>query len=117
MQESQLEEADWVKGYHDQLAAIDEKRMTALYQIQGYQQKLSRHFNQRIRSRGLQEGNLVLKEIRNPVHDPRGKFKPNWAGPYVIKKILSGGATILADLDGVEFSSPCNMDQLKRYYT
>ena len=47
-QESQLEEADWVKGYHNQLAAIDEKRMVALYQIQGYQQKLSRHFNQMI---------------------------------------------------------------------
>ena len=116
MRESQISEADWVKSYHEQLNAIDEKRLDALSKIQGYQQKLARHFNKRVKDRGLEEGVLVLKEIRAPVHDPRGKFRPNWAGPYMLKKILSGGAAILTDLDGLEFSNPCNLDQLKRYF-
>ena len=116
MRESNISEAEWIKGYHNQLNAIDEKRLNALHNLQGYQQKLTRHFNKRIRDRGLEEGILVLKEIRAPIHDPRGKFKPNWAGPYMLKKILPGGAAILTDLDGIEFSNPCNLDQLKRYF-
>jgi len=58
-----------------------------------------------VKSRDLQEGDMVLKEIRAPVFDPRGKFRPKWAGPYIIKKILSGGAAQLIDLDGNEFST------------
>ncbi|KAL7214356.1 hypothetical protein ACSBR1_026714 [Camellia fascicularis] len=59
---------------------------------------------------------MVLKDNRAPIHDPRGKFKPNWIGPYIIKSIWSGGAVILMDLDGLEFSQPINMDKLKKYY-
>ncbi|KAL7208087.1 hypothetical protein ACSBR1_029947 [Camellia fascicularis] len=59
---------------------------------------------------------MVLKDNRAPIHDPRSKFRPNWAGPYIIKSIWSGGAIILMDLDGLEFSQPINMDKLKKYY-
>ena len=48
--------------------------------------------------------------------DPRGKFKPNWAGPYLVKEILPGGAVKITDLDGQEFTNPTNLDQLKKYY-
>jgi len=62
------------------------------------------------------EGEMVVKEIRAPIFDPRGKFRPKWVGPYIIKTILSGGAAVLIDLDGNEFSTLVNLDQLKRYY-
>ncbi|KAL7208249.1 hypothetical protein ACSBR1_030076 [Camellia fascicularis] len=39
------------------------------------------------------------------------KRRPNWTGPYIIKSIWSGGAVILMDLDGLEFSQPINMDK------
>ena len=55
----------------------------------------------------LKKGDLVLKDNRAPIHDPRGKFRPNWTGPYIIKSIWSGG---------LEFSQPINMDKLKKYY-
>ena len=48
--------------------------------------------------------------------DPTGKFKPNWAGPYIVKKILSGGAVELIDVDGTEFRSLTNLNQLKKFY-
>ncbi|KAL7202418.1 hypothetical protein ACSBR1_033985 [Camellia fascicularis] len=50
------------------------------------------------------------------MHDPRGKFRPNWTGPYIIKSIWLGGAVVLMDLDGLEFSQPINMDKLKKYF-
>ncbi|KAL7199446.1 hypothetical protein ACSBR2_021672 [Camellia fascicularis] len=64
----------------------------------------------------LKEGDLVLKDNRAPIHDPRGKFRPNWTSPYIIKSIWSAGAVVLMDLDGLEFSQPINMDKLKKYF-
>ncbi|XP_074290654.1 uncharacterized protein LOC141617366 [Silene latifolia] len=82
-----------------------------------YQKRIERAFNKKVKPRGINEGDLVLKSVRAllPV-DPRGKFKPNWAGPYLVKKILTGGAVCLTDLDGNDFSNPTNLDQLKKYY-
>ncbi len=37
--------------------------------------------------------------------DPRGKFRPNWAGPYVIKTMFSEGAAKLMDMDGKSYSN------------
>ncbi|KAL7241812.1 hypothetical protein ACSBR1_014405 [Camellia fascicularis] len=59
---------------------------------------------------------MVLKDNRASIHDPRGKLKPNWTNPYIIKSIWLGGAIILMDLDGLEFSQPINMDKWKKYY-
>ncbi|KAL7243306.1 hypothetical protein ACSBR1_015663 [Camellia fascicularis] len=98
---------------------FDERRLKALYHIQGYQRRIARAFNKKVKSRNLKEGDWgdwVLKDNRAPIHDPRGKFKPNWIGPYIIKSIWSGGAVVLMDLDGLEFSQPINMDKLKKYY-
>ena len=62
------------------------------------------------------DGPLVLKEIRAPVQVANGKFKQNWASPYIIKQIYSGGAVRLMDLDANPFTKPTNMDQLKKYH-
>ncbi|XP_074300016.1 uncharacterized protein LOC141631213 [Silene latifolia] len=114
--ESQIPEVDWVQARYEELLLIDEKRLAALNQVQLYQRRISRSFNKKVRARNLKDGDLVLKEIRAPVRDPRGKFKPNWAGPYIIKKILKGGAVQLTDIEGVEFSQLTNLDQLKKYH-
>ena len=95
---------------------FDERRLKALYHVQGYQRRIARAFNKKVKSRNLKEGDLVLKDNRAPIHDPRGKFRPNWTGPYIIKSIWSGGAVVLMDLDGLEFSQPINMDKLKKYF-
>ena len=63
---------------------------------------MARAFNKKVKPRNLKEGDLVLKELRAPVFDPKRKFKPNWAGPYVIKTLFSGGAV--------------NLDRLRKYY-
>ena len=114
--ESQLAEVDWIKGRYDELALLDERRLRALYHVQGYQRRVARAFNKHVKDRGLKKGDLVLKEIRAPIFDPRGKFKPSWGGLYVIKEILPAWAVRLMDLDGIEFARPTNLDQLKKYH-
>ena len=59
---------------------------------------------------------MVLKALRKNVLDPRGKFRPNWAGPYIVKTMLTGGAVLLKDMDSNDFDKPTNLDQLKRFY-
>ena len=95
---------------------MDEKRLKALFHIQGYQKRLKKAFDKNVRARGLKTRVLVLKEIRALVQETNGKFKQNWAGPYIIKQIYFGGAVRLMDLDGSPFIEPTNMDQLKKYH-
>ncbi|XP_074277218.1 uncharacterized protein LOC141600861 [Silene latifolia] len=113
--QSQVPEADWVQARYDSLVMLDERRLNALYHVQLYQKRIKRAFNKKVIPRGTSEGDLVLKSVRAllPI-DPRGTFKPNWAGPYLVKKILSGGVVRLTYLDGNDFTNPTNLDQMKK---
>ena len=66
--------------------------------------------------RKFQRGDLVLKVLRGLINDPRGKFRPNWSMPYVIRDLTQEGAAWLTDLDENQFTEPVNVDQLKRFY-
>uniref|UniRef100_A0A2N9F6C7 Integrase catalytic domain-containing protein n=1 Tax=Fagus sylvatica TaxID=28930 RepID=A0A2N9F6C7_FAGSY len=73
-------------------------------------------YNKKARPRTFQPGDLVLKKRNMALSDPRGKFAPSYEGPYVVKKAFSGGAIILADMDGEEFRSPINSDSVIKYH-
>ena len=100
---SEIPKIDWLQSRYKQLCMMDEKRLKALYHIQGYQRRLRKAFDKKVRVRDLKLGDLVLKEIRAPVQDTNGK-------------IYSGGAVRLMDLDENPFTEPTNMDQLKKYH-
>ncbi|XP_074291334.1 uncharacterized protein LOC141618120 [Silene latifolia] len=87
--ESHVPEAESVQVRYDSLVMLDERRINALYHVQLYQKRKERAFNKKVKPRGISEGDLVRKSVRAllPI-DPSGKFKPNWAGPYLVKKIL-----------------------------
>ena len=87
-----------------------------MYHSQLYQKKIARSYNKKIKPKKIKEGDFVLKLTRPIMIDPRGKFKPNWEGPYLVKKLFSKGATILSDLEGNEFREPINLDKLKKYF-
>ncbi|WJX33931.1 hypothetical protein P8452_22093 [Trifolium repens] len=116
LMETKLEEAEWVQSRFDQLNLIDEKRMISLCHGQLYQSWLKKAFDKKVRPREFQEGDLVLKKIQ-PIHkDSRGKWTPNYEGPYVVKKAFSGEALILTTMDGEDFPLPVNSDAVKKYY-
>ncbi|XP_050877297.1 uncharacterized protein LOC127081051, partial [Lathyrus oleraceus] len=113
LMETKLEEAEWIQNRFDQLNLIDEKRLTSLCHGQLYQKRLKRAFDKKVRVREFREGDFVLKKIL-PIHkDSRGKWTPNYEGPYIVKKVLSGGALILTTMDGEEFTHLVNADAVK----
>ena len=58
----------------------------------------------------------MLKKILPNQQDQRGKWAPNWDGPYVVKKAFLGGVLIMKEMDGNELRSPINSDAVKKYY-
>uniref|UniRef100_A0A2N9GNQ3 Uncharacterized protein n=1 Tax=Fagus sylvatica TaxID=28930 RepID=A0A2N9GNQ3_FAGSY len=113
---SLLEEAEWAQAQYEQLNFIDEKRLATLCHGQLYQRRIERAYNKKAQPRTFQPGDLVLKKRNMALSDSRGKFAPSYEGPYVVKKAFSGGAIILADMDGEEFRSPINSDSVIKYH-
>ena len=116
LKDTQLEEAEWVKNRFEQLNLIEGKRLAAVCRGQLYQQRMMASFNKKVRPRIFKEGDLVLKKVLPMQHDHRGKWTPNYEGPYVVKRTFSGGALILARMDGNELPNPVNSDAVKKYY-
>ena len=114
--EHQISETEWAQSRYDQLSLLDERRLRAIDHVQAYQRKMTRAFRKRVKPRRFQKGDLVLKVIRGLINDPRGKFRPSWSGPYVIRDLTQEGAAWFIDLDRNQFTEPVNVDQLKRFY-
>ncbi|XP_050222379.1 uncharacterized protein LOC126672473 [Mercurialis annua] len=90
--EAQVPEYEWARARYEQLAALDEKRTRAMFNNHMNQRRIARTFNKKVKISKIKTGDLVLKQSRPIPFDPRGKFRPNWEGPYLVKKILSKGA-------------------------
>ncbi|XP_075658976.1 uncharacterized protein LOC142628824 [Castanea sativa] len=113
--ETEVLEKDWAKARYKKLTLINEKRARTQYHAQGYQKRIAKAFNKKLKLRNLKEGDLVLKVLRDENFDPRGKMKPRWSRPFIIKN-MSGGAIRITDLDGEQMLHPINMDKLWKYH-
>ena len=111
-----LEESEWAQTRHDQLNLIEGKRLTAISHGHLYQQRMKNTFDKKVRPCKFHEGDLVLKKVSHNVKDSRGKWAPNYEGPFVVKRAFSKGALVLTNMDGEELPSPVNSDLVKRYY-
>ena len=69
-----------MKEIYEQLALIDKKSARA------QSLRIASAFNKKMKPRNLKKGDLVLKVPRDETFDPRGKIKPRWSGPFIIKK-------------------------------
>ena len=75
---------------------------------------MKKAFDKKVKPRVFREGDLVLKKILTFKLDSRGKWTPNYEGPYVVKRAFLGGALILTTMDGEEFTRPVNADVVKK---
>ena len=116
MRDVELDESEWVQNRLDQLELIDEKRLTVVCHGQVYQQRMRKAFDKRVRPQCYKPGDLVLKRIILPQGDPRGKWVPTYEGPFVVRKVFSGGAMMLTTMDGEYFPLPVNADVVKKYF-
>ena len=56
-------------------------------------------FDKKVHPHKFSEGDLVLKKVSQAQKDYRGKWAPNYEGPFVVKKAFSGGSLLLASMD------------------
>ncbi|XP_070025137.1 uncharacterized protein [Nicotiana sylvestris] len=116
IQEAKLSDAEWIRSRYEELSLIYGKRMNAVCHGQLYQNRMSRAFNKRVRPRQFALGQLVLKRIFPHQDEAKGKFSLNWQVPYMVHRVVTGGALILAEMDGEVWPKPINSDAVKRYY-
>jgi transposase InsO family protein len=98
----------------DSLDKMEEARDVALLHSARYQQSLRRYHARRIRPRGFQVGDLVLR-LRQ---DTRGRHKltPPWEGSFIIAKVLKPGTYKLDNDQGEVYSNAWNIEQLCRFH-
>ena len=85
--EQQISETEWAQSCYDQLSLLDERKLRAADHVQAYQRKMTRAFRKKVKPRKFQKGDLVFKVFRGLINDPRGKFRPTWSRPYVIRDL------------------------------
>ncbi|XP_060179392.1 uncharacterized protein LOC132609432 [Lycium barbarum] len=116
IEEAGIDDNEWVKTRLEQLSLIDEKRLTLVCHGQLYQRRIARAHNKKVRHKHFEVGQLVLKRILPHQAEAKGKFAPNWQGPFVVKKVLPKGALYLTDIEGTMSETAINADAVKRYY-
>ena len=115
--ESGLKESEWAQARFDQLNLIEGKRLAAMSHGCLYQRRVKNAFDKKVHPCKFKEGDLVQKKVSQALKDNRGKWAPNYEGPFIVKKAFSQGALVLANMDDEELPSPMNVDVVKRYYT
>ena len=81
-----------------------------------YQSRVKNPFDKRVCLHKFNERDLVLKKVSQVQKDHRGKWAPNYEGPFMVKKVFSGEALLLMNMDDEELPLSVNSDIIKRYY-
>jgi hypothetical protein len=94
---------------------LEERRNTALANVQKYQESLKRYYNKSVVQRVLNIEDLVLKkDIRTK---DKNTFSSPWEGSFIIVDIAAPGAYVLAEVNGGILPNTWNTDQLCKYYS
>ncbi|XP_023875021.1 uncharacterized protein LOC111987534 [Quercus suber] len=96
---------------------IEECQESATIRLADYQQKLARHYNRGVKTRGFSAGDLVLRKAVGNMRDTNsGKLAHIWEGPYRVTAIAGAGAYYLEDLDERPLPRSWNVHNLKKFY-
>ena len=99
------------------LDLLEEIREEAVTKAAARQRVVAQYFNQRVKPKVFEEGDLVLRNCRasRPVGEHR-KLSPTWEGPYLISSVVEKGAYRLQTLEGKEIANTWNAQHLRKYY-
>ncbi|MEJ1821211.1 hypothetical protein, partial [Escherichia coli] len=98
------------------LDLLEEKRDLAYIKEARYKQQVARYYNQRVKTRQFQVGDLVLRNNEVSKAAQLGKLEATWEGPYRVDEVLGKGAYKLAQLSGEQLPNAWHIIHLKRYY-
>ena len=97
----------------DNLDALEEERDVAKARSAFYQQQARRYQRREVRSKTYNIGKLVLRLPEKK----KDKLKPKWEGPFIIDKVLTGGAYHLCSAFHSRLEpNPWNAARLRRFY-
>ena len=82
-----------------------------------YQKKMAEYYNQRVKLKRFNIGDLVLRKVTPTTKDPaQGKLGPTWERPFKVAHYSHQGSYHLEDLNGNRLPRPWNVKHLKRYH-
>jgi hypothetical protein len=87
------DETTSIEMLQDDVDVLDEARDVALTRATQYQQNLRNYHSSRVCPRSFVVGDLVLRLKQ----DGHGKLESPWVGPYIMTKVIPGGAYRLQD--------------------
>ena len=97
----------------DNLDALEEEHYVAKARSAFYQQLARRYQSRDVRAKTYNIGELVLRLPEKK----KDKLKPKWEGPFVIDKVLIGGAYRLCNVSDNRLEpNPWNTTRLQRFY-
>jgi len=84
----------------DNIDEVTDKRMRALKEIEKYKLRVARAYNNKVKGKSFQVGDLVWKTILplGMKSNKFGKWSPSWEGPYRVVKTIFGNSYMLETL-------------------
>ena len=99
------------------MVELEETRDQVNHRLTEYQEKMKHIFDQHVRDRQLQIGDLVLRwDVRRAKKGKHGKFDPLWFGPFKIVEQRGNNTFILDNLQGDVLDAPVNEQFMKPYF-
>ena len=96
----------------DSLDALEEERDVAKARSAFYQQQARRYQSREVGAKTYNIGKLILRLPEKK----KDKLKPKWEGPFIIDKVLTGGAYHLHDTSDNRLEpNPWNAARLQRF--
>ncbi|RDY11093.1 Retrovirus-related Pol polyprotein, partial [Mucuna pruriens] len=79
------------------------------------EKRIKNAFDKKVKPRVFKTGDMVLKKVLPNARDSRGKWAPNYEGPYVVKHAFSGGALLVTDAEGHNLKYAMNTYSVKMF--
>ena len=99
------------------LNCLHEVRDDATQRMALYQERITRYYNQRVKLKHFNPGDLVLRKVSQATKDlNEGKLGPNWESPYKVICYSRRGSYYLEDAKGKPLPCPWNAEHLKKHY-
>ena len=103
----------------EQLGQSNHTKDAAIENLKASRLKNKEYFDKnkrlRLETAIISENNLVLLHDTKLENQHTNKLADKWGGPYIVHKILDGGAYVLTDLDGTELGAYAG-NRLKKYW-
>lgn len=88
----------------------------ALVRLAIYQRRTARYYNQGVRQRRFEVGDLVLRKAEAFTSQNTRKLMPNWEGPYEVIEVPKPGTYQLRAMDVIDIKNTWHAGRLRKYY-